>query len=272
MKALTLALLVACANADRASLDCPLRQIAVDYAQRVQPRWRPLTAFQELADALNGAEEAVDCYVKPNASASPKARRVGTFPLPTQRAALVLFADPGTRGDDVNGDGSESRPFASVARSLRAVRDFRLARRDAATLTESDRAHLVLRAGTFHIGATLQLTAADSFLTVQAYPNEDVMVSGAAALTGLEWQHVPAAIPARPSYEYRSGMLVAGFDVAPAKVMTLAEGEAACSAMPACAAITYHDASPAPTAALKIYVRRHGVRKTTCVRSFRLAC
>jgi hypothetical protein len=67
-------------------------------------------------------------------------------------------------------------------------------------------------------------------------------------------------------------MLVAGFDVAPAKVMTLAEGEAACSAMPACAAITYHDASPAPTAALKIYVRRHGVRKTTCVRSFRLAC
>ena len=95
--------LAACAHADRSSLDCPLRQTAVDYAQSVQPAWRPLAAFQELADALNGAVEAQGCDVKPNASASPKAsaQRVATFPLPTS-AALVLFADP--QGDDERGD------------------------------------------------------------------------------------------------------------------------------------------------------------------------
>jgi hypothetical protein len=47
-------------RADRATLDCPLRQIGLDYAQRVQPAWRPISAFSELADALNGAEEAVN--------------------------------------------------------------------------------------------------------------------------------------------------------------------------------------------------------------------
>ena len=42
------------ASADKASLDCPLRQIGLDYAASLQP-FRPAVAFEEVADALNGA-------------------------------------------------------------------------------------------------------------------------------------------------------------------------------------------------------------------------
>lgn len=37
------------------TLDCPLRQIAVDYAQLLQP-WRPLAAFQQVADGEEGVQ------------------------------------------------------------------------------------------------------------------------------------------------------------------------------------------------------------------------
>ena len=42
---------------DQKSLDCPLRQIGLDYAAKVQP-FRAPSVFQEFADALNGAVEA----------------------------------------------------------------------------------------------------------------------------------------------------------------------------------------------------------------------
>ena len=229
--------------ADRASLDCPLRQIGLDYAQMVQPQWRPLAAFQELADALNGAAEAVDCHVKPSmrANKSTSTRRVKTFALPPASAALVLFADA-VRGSDTDGDGSEAKPFASLHRGLAAVRTFR-AGRDAASLAETDRAYLMLRAGTFYLGSsgagTLHLGASDSFLTVQAYPEEDVTISGGTPLLGLQWEMVPDALPKRTVYEFRNGGLEDGFDAAPPEMLTVAEAQAKCSAMPTCAAFTF---------------------------------
>ena len=47
-------------SADLTSLDCPLRQIGLDYAASLQP-FRSLASLQEIADALNGAVEAANC-------------------------------------------------------------------------------------------------------------------------------------------------------------------------------------------------------------------
>ena len=60
---------LAAAAADRASLDCPLRQLQLDYAQQLQPT-RAAVVFQELADALNGAQEAQNCSVAPKVTAT----------------------------------------------------------------------------------------------------------------------------------------------------------------------------------------------------------
>ena len=167
----------------------------------------------------------------------------------------MLFADP--KVGDSTGDGSEQNPFGSLAAALAAVRSGRKARGlNATALSEADRAYIVLRAGTFFLGAaehgTLQLGAADSFVTFQAHPTEDVIISGGVPLGGLSWESVPDAIPTRELYEYRSGKLADGFDVAPPAVMTIEEAKAKCSSLPACAAISYPEAvSPTNTSVVK---------------------
>ena len=262
LRALLALLAVHLARSDQRTLDCPLRQAAIDYAQKIQPSWRPLSAFQELADALNGAEEATDCHVKPNASLAPgglKASRVKLFPLPSmESASLVLYVDAHHGDDDRHGDGSRERPFQSIHRAVGAVRAARGSASHHRLLSEKDRAVLVLRAGVFHLGAkggTLQLGAADSFLTISAFPGEDAVISGGVPLETLKWEAVPKAIPKRTLYEYRSGMLGKGFDAAPPALMTVTDAQAKCSAMPSCAGITYQNAAVQPTSKVKVYFK-----------------
>lgn len=176
--------------------------------------------------------------------------RVANFPLP-QSAALVLYTDAGSGNDSTN-DGSKASPFASLARGLEAVRAHRAARGiDAARLTEADRAYLILREGTFFLGArsagTLQFSAADSYVTLQAHPGEDVVISGGVALDGLSWGRRVDAIPKRELYEYRAGTLADGFDAAPPALMTIAEAQARCSSLPTCAAISFPDTVSPPS-------------------------
>ena len=197
MRALSLLALAASVLADQQSLDCPLRQVGLDFAQSLQP-FRSPSVCQEVADALNGAIEAQNCSISPSAAAASSfsfgTRRVATFPLPT--SGLVMFVDP-LVGDDISASGARGAPFRSLSRALAAVRSARVAAKVSAPL--APRATLVLRAGTFFLGGadagTLQLTAADSRVTFQAYPGEDVFISGAVPLTGAVW--APSTPPAR---------------------------------------------------------------------------
>ena len=216
----------------------------VDYAQQLQPT-RPLSVFQQLADALNGAQEAQNCAVAPKparaplAAYAPPATAMPSFPLPPA-GAHVVFVDP-SRGSD-GGLGSEAAPLRTLAAALAAVRGARAARGLAAPAAPP--AYLVLRAGTFH-PRTLNLTREDSRVTFQAYPGETVFLSGGVPIAGVAW--APAALPARPAGAMRAGRLAEGFDVLPAQVMTPAAAQALCEATPACAAVAY--AGPAAPAA-----------------------
>jgi hypothetical protein len=253
IKTLTLFALLNFVFADRATLDCPLRQIGVDYAQALQP-FRAKYVFQELADALNGAQEAVNCSVAPTAMLSQandnNGLRVLPFALPTSDdASVIVFADAKiSHSAALLSDGTESKPFPSIAQALAHVRSSRVHKK---ILSSADSAVIILRSGSFFLGSeaegstTLNLSPSDSFLTFQAYPGEDVVISGATPLNGLSW--TSQTPPTRSLYEYRSGSLGNGFDAAAAQTMTITQAQAACSALPTCAGFTYADPSPSPS-------------------------
>ena len=226
------------------TLDCPLRQIAVDKAQALQP-FRPNAAFQELADALNGAQEAQNCAVKPSATSSAtSARRVLSYPLPPT-GAHVLYVSP--HGSDIAA-GTLDAPLRSITAALAAVRAAR------GLVTDAPRAYLVLRAGIYYFGnAPLELTARDSQITFQAYPGEAADLSGGVPLGAINW--APATPPARAVWEYREGSLADGFDVLPPATMTPAAAQALCVATPACTALAY--AGPAAPAGAVLVSFKH---------------
>jgi hypothetical protein len=246
-----LPLLLALAAADKISLDCPLRQLAVDFAQELQPK-RPASVFQALADALNGAQEAQNCSVAPKASMhslSSSASRMPSFPLPAPGAHIV-FVDPAQGADTA--PGTVGAPLRTLQAALASVRAARAAK--GLFAPSAPTAHLVLRKGTFY-PRTLHLTRDDSRVTFQAYPGEEVFISGGVPIAGVSWE--PAQLPERPAWEWRQATLADGFDVLPPQTLTPAAAQALCIATPACAAISY--AGPtSPTGPVEVSFKYRG--------------
>lgn len=244
--------MVATAGATPQTLDCPLRQVAVDFAQSLQP-FRAAAVHMAVADALNGAMEARNCSATPNKTVAPadvqllrgpqgvlahENARVLSFPLPPSNATAV-YVDA-ARGSDDSGDGSEARPFASLQRALASVRAARA--KTGVPAAASHVATLVLRAGVFHLRETLALTSADSQVTFQAYPGEDVSISGGVAVQNVSW--AAFAPPNRTAWTYQSGGLVPGFDVLPPKTTTITAAQSLCAATPACVGIYFNGSAP----------------------------
>jgi hypothetical protein len=232
---------------DQKSLDCPLRQVGLDLAQSLQP-WRSLAAFQEIADALNGAQEAQNCSVAPTASrASGSTARTLSFPLPAL-GSPVYFVDPTPAGSDATGTGAIGAPFSTLEHALAAVRASR-ARAGIMDASNAPVFTLVLRAGTFYLPRTLQLSAADSRVTFQAYPGEMPFISGAVPINA-EWTAVTP--PSRAAYEYRPGALGDGFDVAAPASYTVAQAQAFCDSLPLCAGFSYPSNNANPSSPVTV--------------------
>merc|ERR1712008_532496 len=89
------------------------------------------------------------------------------FPVP----ADAVYVDPNI-GDD-GGSGAEGAPLLSVAAAVERTRRSSLHHRT-----------IVLRAGLHQIQRVLELTPADSNLTIMSFPLEEVWLSGAKPLRG----------------------------------------------------------------------------------------
>ena len=153
--------------------------LALEFAQQIQP-WLSSDQLQEIADALNGSPEAMDCNVS-----------LDTLPLPppsTHREASalydlqhddfgVLFVDA-IHGDDASNDGTKHKPLRSLSTALQHSRT---------RFTETDYKQIVLRRGTYHLRDTLHLTRRDSNLLITNYPSETAQLSGAVPLRNLTW-------------------------------------------------------------------------------------
>ena len=147
--------------ADEKSFDCKMRQLAMDYARKIQP-FRSKMHFQELADALNGAPEARNCNVTVNMPID-SGKKAPAFPTP-EKTVATFYVDA-VKGSDSN-PGTMTAPFKTINKAVTAAR------------SAGQGSTIILREGTFYLTETIQLGAMDSGLTIQNYNNEEVWVSG----------------------------------------------------------------------------------------------
>ena len=150
---------------------CAFYTLAFDFAKHIQPN---LTTAQSAAvyDAL----KLQSCAAAPprprapgsavhRAAAAP--RHDGGGRRAAAAASSMVFVDA-EKGADSN-SGTIGAPLKTIAAAQAVARK----------ASAAGPASIQLRAGTFYLGDTLALEAADSGLTIEAYQGETVAVSGA---------------------------------------------------------------------------------------------
>ena len=157
-----------------AGFDCKTRHLAMEYARKIQP-FRSKADFDILAEVLDmhggapgGPAQCFNVtYDGPDQTFTP------TFPIPA--SGTTVYADSAS-GKDTN-PGTLAAPFATIGAALAATRK---AAKGGASST------IALRKGVYYGEQALNLTAADSGLTIQNYDGEEAWLSGAKKLK-IKW-------------------------------------------------------------------------------------
>jgi hypothetical protein len=159
-------------------LDCALRNLTWEYGKHLggQPGSAPAMAppFNALFDALR---LAIDCGLE---LPDDKFRNISFHH--SSSGATYYYADA-QHGSDSNA-GTIDAPFLTVSRAVSASR------------AGPSPATIILRQGTFFLPSTLELTPADSRLSMSAFDGESATLSGGAPLRDLTWKQLP--IPPSP--------------------------------------------------------------------------
>lgn len=162
----SISLLLEWSSSDEKTFDCKMRQLAMDFARKIQPM-RTKEQFQELADALNGAREAQGCNVTVGKHDYAKTR-VGNFSSP--QAGSTFYVDS-TRGSDSN-PGTQSAPFKTIEMGITSAK------------SAGYGSTVVLRKGIYYLVSTIDLTSKDSSgLTIQSFNGEEAWISGGRLIT-----------------------------------------------------------------------------------------
>ena len=137
----------------------------MDFARKIQPSLTKVK-LQQIADALNGAQEAQNCNISVPADVQEMepAIRAPSFPLPDPKASASFYVDA-NKGSDSNSGTMES-PFQTINKAVMAARN------------AGPFSTIILREGTFYLTETIQLNSKDKGLTIQNYPNEVAWISG----------------------------------------------------------------------------------------------
>lgn len=149
---------------------CGWRQLALQYGQTLRPDAAPL-----LEDALR-----IDSYCAKKDLLSRKTSDAVGSKASWKRdhggadAAKVVYVDGQHGADDA--PGTKSQPLRSIQAAIGRARQMRGAR------------SVIIRAGTYYTPA-LELTAADSGLTIAAADSEEVWLSGGVPLAGKWKRH-----------------------------------------------------------------------------------
>lgn len=142
--------------------DCAIRELAWEYGQTLMPA---RGEFRSLFDALQLASCGLARPAEPDAWSPPLSHDTSRAPLAhTLYVAAHSSAPAATAGAPA--DGSTARPFRALADALASSRG--LARP----------VHILLRSGTHYLPHTIEITPADSGLTIANAPGEEAVVSG----------------------------------------------------------------------------------------------
>ena len=160
--------------------------LAAEYALQIQP---DLTAQQQrdIHDALQLASLCSKPFAPVDTTAVDlEAAGAGTgttarAPRPDTAGRPQIYVDPDA-GSDGN-PGTLARPLQTLPAAVAASRTVKAGR----GTSIDDAAVIQLRAGSYHLAETVVLGAADSGLTITAFRNEAVEISGGMNLAGLAW-------------------------------------------------------------------------------------
>ena len=185
--------------------DCPMRQLALEYAMKIQP-FLSKEQLQDIADALNGAAESVDnnCVTVPSdwsttknknqvkskftESNSTKFNDNGTDIIPT------IFVDY-INGNDNNDGLTLSKPIKHLETAITVARKLNLNNNININNKNNNDGifkKIVLREGKHYLPNSIFLTSVDSNLLIKNYNNEKVTLSGAIKLecdNNNEWKN-----------------------------------------------------------------------------------
>ena len=239
--------------ADRASFDCSMRSLAVEFAASTNPSLSA-AALQRVADALNGSpEKTPGCNVTvPPALAQARARpELAGPPLTAEGQSFYVDFVKGSDGNS----GSVAAPFKTVTRA------------QVATRAMGAGSSMVLRGGTHFLAAPLVLDARDAGLTMQSYPGEAAWLSRGTPLSGIAWKPYNTSASNGSWAVYPGQNAVWGATEGPTfhlygNTPDAPTCAAACAADLArggrCTIYTWHDANQAPYA-LNCWFRLDGV-------------
>ena len=88
-------------------IDCKMKQLAIDFAKKIQP-FHTKVQFQQIADALNGAQESNNCNVSVDMF-EDRPWIPPSFSVPKDISSSMLYVNA-NKGSDSN-TGSMSSPF-----------------------------------------------------------------------------------------------------------------------------------------------------------------
>jgi len=159
--------------------DCPMRQLALEFAMSTQP-FLAQDKLQEIADALNGAQEAVNhsCVTVPADWPIKETLPPSWSDSDSDNDIPSIYVDF-TRGDDAN-DGSIAHPLQHLDSAVLFARKH---------FGPSTPKRIVLRKGRHYLRRTVNITAEDNDLTLTNFDSELVELSGAQPIN-CDWQHM----------------------------------------------------------------------------------
>ena len=155
--------------ADKATFDCPMRRLALEFAADIQP-WLTTTQLQQISDALNGAEEAQNCNVTPNDLKHFDAKNeIRTAPIwdDSDDEDHSIYVDY-INGNDKN-NGTKLYPLKLLESAIIRART---------VYGPKVNKKIILRKGKHYLRDTIYLNANDNNTVITNYNNEFVDLSG----------------------------------------------------------------------------------------------
>ena len=175
-------------KANMTTFDCPMRELALQFAQYIQPHLS-MQQLQQIADALNGSPEAQNCNVQPtqvfkhNLNDIPKHKSPPSWPDIHHKndKTLKIYVSTKHGSNDFNSGLSINSPLKTIEFALNKLRSYR-------HHSPSQPAMLILREGVYYLNNTLNFNYLDSNLIITNFNNEQTTISGAIPLYNCSWQ------------------------------------------------------------------------------------
>ena len=146
--------------------ECHGRMVAYEYSLQIMPDDKA-----PLREAFDALELFAMCGVQPPSSSMSRSRPPRARAADGHSPSISVYVDP-VHGSDKSTSGTLTAPVLTMGRGLALLRS------KVKAANHAKKGKLVLRAGTHFLDATLQLSAADSGTTFEAYNGEEAWVSG----------------------------------------------------------------------------------------------